>query len=71
MKGFEFTQCVKHRATAWRSPDGELFCGQCDAEAERLAAALASVANPPAFLSLRSALLGTSAKSVPVEIVRT
>lgn len=71
MQGFDFTTCVKHRAQAWRAPDGELFCAECEAEAARLAAALASVARPPVFLSLRSALLGTTAKSSPVMVQGT
>lgn len=69
--GFTFTTCVKHRGPAWRAPDGEMFCAECEAEAERLTAALASVARPPVFQSLRSALLGTTAKSPPVMVPGT
>lgn len=68
MKGFSFTTCLRCRGSAWRDDrDGQVFCQPCDEAAERLQAALASVARPPAFQSLRSALRGTSNKTFPVQ----
>ena len=52
-----FTHCLACRGQAWLSPAGEVFCGSCEERAERLAAVLASVARPPVFERLKSALL--------------
>ena len=57
--------CMTCRGQAWRAPDGDVFCPDCEDKATRLRMALASVACPPVYLSLKSALLGTTAKSRP------
>lgn len=64
-EGFTFTHCLACHGQAWRSPAGEVFCGTCEERAARLRAALASVARPPAYGSLKAALLGTTMHSVP------
>ncbi|WP_310532530.1 hypothetical protein [Novosphingobium sp.] len=69
--GWTVDSCMTCRGQAWRGPDGSVHCPDCEAKAERLAALMASVANPPAFLSLRSALLGSSAQCRPVMVPGT
>lgn len=69
--GWTVDSCMACRAQAWRGPDGSVHCPDCEAKAERLAALMASVATPPAFLSLRSALLGGSTFSTPIMVPGT
>ena len=69
--GWTIDSCMACRGSAWRGPDGSVHCPACEAKAERLAAALGSVAQPPVFGSLRSALRGSSSLSAPLMVPGT
>jgi len=62
-----FTWCMACRQQAWRAPDGETFCGTCEAREARLQQALGQVASPPVFRTLRTALLGGSSLRFPMQ----